>query len=160
VPSVRQANGTRDGTPQDGPPSPPLERNTRTAETLREHKDNAALLFASGRLEEALAEYQYVAKAAPEDLASRQKVDGHESQYPVLREGDLFGEPSVLLGLPATATVSTYSPCTLLRLDRQSVERHILVQPGVREALSKLRSERLQRTGRSEAFDTLFIVLP
>jgi cAMP-dependent protein kinase regulator len=79
---------------------------------------------------------------------SHRHPDGHESQYPVLREGDLFGELSVLLGLPATATVSTYSPCTLLRLDRQSVERHILVQPGVREALSRLSSERLQRTAR------------
>jgi cAMP-dependent protein kinase regulator len=74
--------------------------------------------------------------------------DGHESQYPVLREGDLFGELSVLLGLPATATVSTASPCTLLRLERQAVERHILVQPGMREALSRLSSERLQRTAR------------
>lgn len=79
---------------------------------------------------------------------SHRHPDGHESQYPVLREGDLFGELSVLLGLPATATVSTFSPCTLLRLERQSVERHILVQPGVREALSRLSSERLQRTAR------------
>ncbi|HZI04302.1 MAG TPA: nuclease PIN, partial [Archangium sp.] len=44
------------------------------AGNLREHKDNAAHLFASGRLEEALTEYQLVANAAPEDLASRQKV--------------------------------------------------------------------------------------
>ncbi|MFL5352004.1 cyclic nucleotide-binding domain-containing protein [Archangium sp.] len=79
---------------------------------------------------------------------SHRHPDGHESHYPVLREGDLFGELSVLLGLPATATVSTYSPCTLLRLDRQAVERHILVQSGVREALSRLSSERLQRTAR------------
>lgn len=74
--------------------------------------------------------------------------DGRESEYPVLREGDLFGELSVLLGLPATATVQAETPCTLLRLDRAAVERHILIQPGVREALSRLSSERLQRTAR------------
>jgi len=52
----------------------------------------------------------------------------------------------MMLGLPATATVRTDSPCTLLRLDRASFEKHILVQPGVREALSRLSTERLQRT--------------
>ncbi|PTL80591.1 cyclic nucleotide-binding domain-containing protein [Vitiosangium sp. GDMCC 1.1324] len=77
-----------------------------------------------------------------------QHPDGHQSNYPVLSEGDVFGELSVLLGLPATASVFADSACTLLRLDRQSVERHILVQPGVREALSRLSSERLQRTAR------------
>ncbi|WNG45567.1 cyclic nucleotide-binding domain-containing protein [Archangium minus] len=77
-----------------------------------------------------------------------QHPDGRESAYPVLREGDLFGELSVLLGLPATASVYADTPCTLLRLERQAVERHILVQPGVRQALSRLSSERLQRTAR------------
>ncbi|HYO67633.1 MAG TPA: cyclic nucleotide-binding domain-containing protein [Archangium sp.] len=72
--------------------------------------------------------------------------DGKDSQYPVLREGDVFGELSMMLGLPATATVRTDSACTLLRLDRESFEKHILVQPGVREALSRLSTERLQRT--------------
>lgn len=74
--------------------------------------------------------------------------DGHQSDYPLLREGDVFGELSVLLGLPATASVFADSPCTLLRLERQIVERLILVQPGVREAFSRLGSERLQRTAR------------
>lgn len=72
--------------------------------------------------------------------------DGKESQYPLLREGDVFGELSMMLGLPATATVRTDSPCTLLRLDRESFEKHVLVQPGVREALARLSTERLQRT--------------
>ncbi|QRN98333.1 cyclic nucleotide-binding domain-containing protein [Archangium violaceum] len=79
---------------------------------------------------------------------THQHPDGHESQYPVLREGDVFGELSVMLGLPATATVSADSACTLLRLDREAVERHVLVRAGVREALSQLSSERLQRTAR------------
>lgn len=77
-----------------------------------------------------------------------QHPDGRESAYPMLREGDMLGELSVLLGLPATASVYADTPCTLLRLERQVVERHILVHPGVREALSRLSSERLQRTAR------------
>ena len=43
-------------------------------DTLREHKDKAAQLFAKGKWAEALAGYQRVAEAAPEDLTSRQKV--------------------------------------------------------------------------------------
>ncbi|HYO55571.1 cyclic nucleotide-binding domain-containing protein [Archangium sp.] len=74
--------------------------------------------------------------------------DGRESAYPVLREGDVFGELSLLLGLPATATVRPETPCTLLRLDRASCERYILSQSGVREAFSRLISERLGRTAR------------
>lgn len=74
--------------------------------------------------------------------------DGHASDYPMMREGDLFGELSVLLGLPATATVITDAPCTLLRLERSAVERLVLVNAGVREALSRLSSERLRRTAR------------
>ncbi|HEX8437294.1 cyclic nucleotide-binding domain-containing protein [Archangium sp.] len=75
-----------------------------------------------------------------------QHPDGHASAHPVLREGDVFGELSLLLGLPVTATVRSETPCTLLRLDRASCERHILSQPGVREAFSRLITERLGRT--------------
>ena len=72
--------------------------------------------------------------------------DGHESQHPSLREGDMFGEMSVLLGLPATASVIADTPCTLLRLARADVERLIVMNTGLREALFRLSSERLQRT--------------
>jgi cAMP-dependent protein kinase regulator len=77
---------------------------------------------------------------------THQHPDGREIAYPQLREGDVFGELSLLLGLPATATVRTETACTLLRLDRTSSERHILSQPGVREAFSRLIAERLGRT--------------
>ena len=55
---------------------------------------------------------------------------------------------AVLLGLATTATVRTQTPCTLLSLDRAACERHILSQPGVREAFSQLIAERLGRTAR------------
>jgi cAMP-dependent protein kinase regulator len=72
--------------------------------------------------------------------------DGRESEHQPLREGDVFGEISLLLGVAATATVSTAERCTLLRLDREACERHLLHQPGLREVLSKMSHERLQRT--------------
>ncbi|OJH37851.1 cyclic nucleotide-binding domain-containing protein [Cystobacter ferrugineus] len=74
------------------------------------------------------------------------RPDGHENEHPSLREGDMFGELSVLLGLPATASVIADTPCTLLRLARADVERLIVMNTGLREALFRLSSERLQRT--------------
>jgi CRP-like cAMP-binding protein len=74
--------------------------------------------------------------------------EGGELAYQSLQEGDMFGEIALVLGMPATATVTTDTPCTLLRLSRDACERHLLQQPGLREFLSYLASERLHRTAR------------
>ncbi|HYO53997.1 cyclic nucleotide-binding domain-containing protein [Archangium sp.] len=74
--------------------------------------------------------------------------DGHETPYPVLREGDVFGEISLLLDKPVTAMVRADVPSVLLRLDRAAFERHIFSQPGMRDALMKIGNERLKRTAR------------
>jgi CRP-like cAMP-binding protein len=60
----------------------------------------------------------------------------------------MFGEIALVLGTPATATVTTDTACILLRLSRDACERHLLNQPGLRDYLSRLASERLQRTAR------------
>jgi cAMP-dependent protein kinase regulator len=75
---------------------------------------------------------------------SHQRAEGGEIAH--LQEGDLFGEIALLLGTPATATVVTDSSCTLLRLSRDACERHLLLHPGLREHLSRMAAERLQRT--------------
>ena len=75
-------------------------------------------------------------------------LDGHETHYPVLREGDVFGEISLLLDKPVTAMVRTDVPSVLLRLDRAACERHIFSQPGMRDALLRMSAERLRRTAR------------
>ncbi len=82
-------------------------------------------------------------------------LEGGASDHLPLREGDVFGEISLLLGGAATATVTTASRCTLLRLDRASFERHILSQPGLREALSRMCQERLKRTARVAGYPAL-----
>jgi cAMP-dependent protein kinase regulator len=79
---------------------------------------------------------------------THQLPDGRAQAYPTLREGQVFGELSLLLGMPATATVTTETPCTLLRLDRDACERYILSQPGMRESFSRLVAQRLDRTAR------------
>ncbi len=74
--------------------------------------------------------------------------DGKQKAYPGLREGDVFGEISLLLGKPVTATVRADMASVVLKLDRAAFERLILSQPGMRGALTKVGTERLQRTAR------------
>ncbi|HYO66705.1 MAG TPA: cyclic nucleotide-binding domain-containing protein [Archangium sp.] len=69
--------------------------------------------------------------------------DGSQVPLRTLGEGDMFGEIALMLGLAATATVCAETPCILLRLDWGSCERHLLSDPGVCEALSRLGNERL-----------------
>ena len=74
--------------------------------------------------------------------------DGRRTAFPPLREGDVFGEISLLLGQPASATVCAETPCHLLRLGREAFEQHVLSQPGVRAALMRLGTERLLHISR------------
>lgn len=77
-----------------------------------------------------------------------QLADGREVAYPELREGDVFGEISLILDKPVTATVRAEVPSVVLRLDRAAFEKHILSQPGMRGALMRVGTERLQRTAK------------
>jgi cAMP-dependent protein kinase regulator len=76
------------------------------------------------------------------------KPDGREQAYPELREGSVFGEISLLLGKPVTATVRATTASVMLRLDRAAFERLILGLPGIRGVLMKVGTERLQRTAK------------
>lgn len=73
---------------------------------------------------------------------------GPEKAYPSLREGDVFGEISLILGKPVTATVRADMASVVLRLDRDAFERLILSQPGMRSTLTRVGTERLQRTAK------------
>jgi CRP-like cAMP-binding protein len=74
--------------------------------------------------------------------------DGREKAYPEMREGDVFGEISLLLGKPVSATVKAEEGSVVLRLEREAFERLILSQPGMRAALTRVGTERLQRTAK------------
>ncbi len=81
-------------------------------------------------------------------VAYHQHADGREVAYPELREGDVFGEISLILDKPVTATVRARTSCVVLRLDRAAFEKHLLSQPGMRGALMRVGTERLQRTAK------------
>jgi cAMP-dependent protein kinase regulator len=81
----------------------------------------------------------------------REHSDGRSPSTKPLYAGDVFGEISLLLRVPATAHVETVTRCTLLRLDRNVFEQHIFSQPGLWEVLSRTCSERLQHIARMDA---------
>jgi CRP-like cAMP-binding protein len=63
-----------------------------------------------------------------------------------LKEGDLFGEISLLQKTPATATVSASRHTTILRLPREDFDRLIMSYPQILALVSELTDERLRRT--------------
>ncbi|AGC45375.1 cyclic nucleotide-binding domain-containing protein [Myxococcus stipitatus DSM 14675] len=74
-----------------------------------------------------------------------------------LKEGDLFGEISLLQKTPATATVMASRHTTLLRLPREDFDALISSHPQILVLVSELTDERLRRTeavlGASSALD-------
>ena len=63
-----------------------------------------------------------------------------------MAQGDVFGEISLLLGSPVTATVRTTSECLVLRLDRETFYERIMAHPEVRRRITELTNVRLKRT--------------
>ncbi len=63
-----------------------------------------------------------------------------------LREGDIFGEISVLTRSNATADVVAAGPGRVLRLPRQIFDEVILTHPQILELVAKLSEERMQTT--------------
>lgn len=75
-----------------------------------------------------------------------QHVDGHETAYPDLAEGDVFGEVALLRSKLVTASVRAATACLLLKLDRWTFEQLIAAEPGLRRELQRMGAERLCRT--------------
>ncbi len=74
------------------------------------------------------------------------RADGTEHAYPQMREGDVFGELSLLHGIRVTATVRAFTPCVVLSLDRGLFDTLVLSNEEARAAISRLAFERLERT--------------
>jgi cAMP-dependent protein kinase regulator len=73
-------------------------------------------------------------------------VDGHETPYPEMTEGDVFGEISLLRSKLATATVRATMPCVLLKLEREVLEQLLPQHPQLHQELQRLGAERMLRT--------------
>ena len=67
-------------------------------------------------------------------------------RYPNLREGDSFGEISVVLNQPASATVEAAGPVVVLWLPADVFRSQVVSHPAVKPMVMRLIQERLQRT--------------
>jgi hypothetical protein len=63
-----------------------------------------------------------------------------------LKEGDFFGEISVLSGGTRTATITAASRCELLELDKPALDRISETHPHVREVLQEFHDQRKDNT--------------
>ncbi|MBL8921716.1 MAG: cyclic nucleotide-binding domain-containing protein [Myxococcaceae bacterium] len=72
----------------------------------------------------------------------------HQSgaRYPDMHEGDLFGELSVLMDKPATATVSALGPALTLKIPGDTFKALVLRDPTAALAVKKVAAQRLART--------------
>ncbi|HEX9578422.1 MAG TPA: cyclic nucleotide-binding domain-containing protein, partial [Myxococcales bacterium] len=76
----------------------------------------------------------------------------------VAHPGDVFGEISLLLDGPCTATVRTASFCEVLELSRDDFKSLVLPNPEVKAIVRKMAGERLQRT--ADLLDRESSILP
>jgi cAMP-dependent protein kinase regulator len=74
------------------------------------------------------------------------RADRTEEPYPPLREGDLFGEVSLLQGGTVTASVRTAAPSVVLTVPREWVDVLMLQHPETRATIYEIASKRLGRT--------------
>ncbi len=72
--------------------------------------------------------------------------DGTETAYPTLREGDVFGEISLLFDTPCTATVRALTHVEVLELPAPAFRELVLPHAQVRAVIDRMARERLSRT--------------
>jgi cAMP-dependent protein kinase regulator len=82
-----------------------------------------------------------------ECIVSKRRRDGSAGEVARLREGDVFGEMSLLLDRPVTATVTAVGTCFVLRLAKEPFDAAIARAPEVRRALEELGRQRLAELG-------------
>jgi hypothetical protein len=70
----------------------------------------------------------------------------HQVVVRELKEGDIFGEISVLTGQPRSATVVTATRCELLELDKPTLDRIAQTHPHVRQVLQEFYDQRADNT--------------
>lgn len=80
---------------------------------------------------------------------SRTGRDGRDVTVAVLREGNFFGEMSLLDGQPRSATATAILAARLLVLDREHFQRHVLAQPRIVAKLLGELSKRIRAADQS-----------
>jgi CRP-like cAMP-binding protein len=87
----------------------------------------------------------------------------HPIELARLKEGDVFGEMSLLTRKPATATVTSQGNSILLRLPRENFQELVLTHPQILELVSELTEKRKSATeailqGQGEGHDGMSFV--
>ena len=80
---------------------------------------------------------------------SRAGRDGREVIVAVLREGNFFGEMSLIDGQPRSASAYAAQAARLLVLDREHFQRHVLSQPRIVAKLLRELSKRIRAANQS-----------
>ncbi|MBI5543880.1 MAG: cyclic nucleotide-binding domain-containing protein [Deltaproteobacteria bacterium] len=78
------------------------------------------------------------------EVEVRKKREGQEVRLAALREGEVFGEISLLTKSAATATVAAVRRSTILRLPRPAFDELISTHPQILMLVSELSDERLR----------------
>jgi cAMP-dependent protein kinase regulator len=78
-------------------------------------------------------------------------ADSKNVEVRQLKEGDFFGEISVLSGRARTATITAATPCELLELDRASLDSILETHPNVRNVLEEFFMKRADSSLESDA---------
>ena len=91
------------------------------------------------------------------------KLDTKPIELAKLKEGDVFGEMSLLTRKPATATVTSQGNSILLRLPRENFQELVLTHPQILELVSELTEKRKSATeailqGQGEGHDGMSFV--
>jgi cAMP-dependent protein kinase regulator len=78
--------------------------------------------------------------------ASHRDEKGSVTPYPLMQEGELFGELSHLQQAPVSADVTTLTPCVLLVLPPRFIDDVLLAEPDVRAKIYEVAGQRARRT--------------
>ncbi|MEL6338794.1 MAG: cyclic nucleotide-binding domain-containing protein [Myxococcota bacterium] len=74
------------------------------------------------------------------------KDEGEDIQLAILKEGDVFGEISLIEGQPTTATCTAKSRGHLLFLPKREFSSVVARHPEMRDELAKITAERIEKT--------------
>ena len=122
----------------------PAEARQRLAASARQqYYDAGERLVSEGETGDSLF---VIARGAVMISKSGRAIGTTSVSLAVLREGEFFGEMSLLTGAPRSATVSAEGPGEVFVLDRQALAPILEADPQIAEVLSKRLAERMAAT--------------
>ena len=91
----------------------------------------------------------YLIKNGAIKISRKHPETGGIISLAILKEGDFFGEISLLYNSPTTATCAAMMPTNLLRLPKPAFQEIIMMHPQILETVSTAADERMKHTQKS-----------